>query len=388
MRKRHLLALVIAGLLALFFALAPGTLDRQMNRVEPGDMVLSVGPEAEALHRRLTVVDLHADPLLWRRDLLVENDYGHVDLPRLEAGNVALQVFAAATKSPAGQNYDANPSDSDVMTGLMIANLQPTATWNSLYQRALYQVGKLLELEREAPRRLRVVRTAADLEALLAARSGRWQPVGAIMALEGAHALEGELGNLQGLFDAGYRVFGLAHFFDNEVSGSMHGMEKYGLTELGRSAVKMAESLGMVVDLAHASPAAIRDTLDMATRPVIVSHGGVRATCDVNRNLSDEQIRRVAANNGLIGIGYWDGAICDISPAGIVAAMQHVKDLVGVSYLALGSDFDGAVLTRFDTSQLAVITQALQQAGFTGEEISAVMGGNAVRLFYEVLPRG
>ena len=213
------------------------------------------------------------------------------------------------------------------------------------------------------------------------------QPVGAIMALEGAHALEGKAENLQGLFDAGYRVFGLAHFFDNEVSGSMHGMEKYGLTELGREVVREAESLGMVIDLAHASPAAISDALDQATQPVIVSHGGVRATCDVNRNLTDEQILRIAENGGLIGIGYWDAAICDTTPAGIVAAMMHVRDLVGVSYLALGSDFDGAVLTRFDTSQLAVITQALMDADFSEEEIAAIMGGNAIRLFYQLLPR-
>jgi microsomal dipeptidase-like Zn-dependent dipeptidase len=387
MRRHHALIVLTAVLVGVVFALLPARLDESMNIVDPAGLDLSVQPAAETLHRQLTVVDLHADPLLWRRDLLMHNDYGHVDLPRLEAGNVALQVFAAATKSPAGQNYDANPSDSDVMTGLMIANRQPPATWGSLYARALHQVGKLVELEQQVPGRLRIVRTATDLESLLEARNSGAGAVGAIMALEGAHALEGKLENLRGLFDAGYRVFGLAHFFDNEVAGSMHGMDKYGLTELGRQAVREAEALGMVVDLAHASPAAFSETLDMATRPVIVSHGGVRATCKVNRNLSDEQIRRVAANNGLIGIGYWDGAVCDISPAGIVAAMQHVRDLVGVSYLALGSDFDGSVLTRFDTSQLAVITQALLEAEFSEQEIAAIMGGNAVRLFYETLPR-
>ena len=79
--------------------------------------------------------------------------------------------------------------------------------------------------------------------------------------------------------------------------------------------------------------------------------------------------------------------MCDTSPQGIVAAMSHVRDLVGASYIALGSDFDGSVATRFDTSQLAVITQALLDANFSEREIAAIMGGNALRLFYQLLPR-
>ena len=387
MRKTRLTLLVIFFLIVAFFTVVPGYLDRSMNRVDSEGSSLAVGEEATALHARLTVVDLHADPLLWRRNLLVENEHGHVDLPRLEAGNVAIQVFAAATKSPVGQNYDSNPSDSDIMTGLMIANRQPAATWINLYERALYQADKLAEMEARAPSRLKFLRSASDLEALVAVRAREGRPVGAIMALEGAHALEGRLENLQGLFDAGYRVLGLAHFFDNEVSGSMHGIEKYGLTELGREVVAQAEELGMIIDLAHASPAAMAEVLATTRRPVIVSHGGVQATCEVNRNLSDEQIQAIAANNGLIGIGYWDGAVCDTSPEGIVAAMTHVRDLVGVSYIALGSDFDGSVVTRFDTSQLSVLTQALLDAGFSEEDIAAIMGGNALRLFYELLPR-
>jgi microsomal dipeptidase-like Zn-dependent dipeptidase len=387
MRKSRLALLVIFLLVVAFFALAPGYLDRSMNRVVSAETSLAVGEEAAALHARLSVVDLHADPLLWRRDLLVENDHGHVDLPRLEAGNVAIQVFAATTKSPVGQNYDSNPSDSDMLTGLVIANRQPASTWTSLFERALYQADKLAEMEARAQGRLKFLRSASDLEALVAVRAREGRPVGAVMALEGAHALEGRLQNLQGLFDAGYRVLGLAHFFDNEVSGSMHGIDKYGLTDFGRKVVAQAEAMGMIIDLAHASPAALAEVLASTSRPVIVSHGGVQATCKVNRNLSDEQIQAVAANNGLIGIGYWDGAVCDTSPEGIVAAMTHVRDLVGVSYIALGSDFDGSVVTRFDTSQLSVLTQALLDAGFSEEDIAAIMGGNALRLFYQLLPR-
>ena len=120
--------------------------------------------------------------------------------------------------------------------------------------------------------------------------------------------------------------------------------------------------------------------MKIARRPVVSSHGGVQATCQVNRNPSDAQIRGVAATGGLIGIGYWDAAICDTSPASIAKAMKHVRDLVGIRYVALGSDYDGGTTVRFDTSKLVQVTQALIDAGFTDDEIRAAMGGNAIRV--------
>jgi microsomal dipeptidase-like Zn-dependent dipeptidase len=160
----------------------------------------------------------------------------------------------------------------------------------------------------------------------------------------------------------------------------MHGLKKGGLTPLGRQVVDRMEAKGMIVDIAHCSQACVADILKIARRPVISSHGGVQAMCKVNRNLSDEQIRGVAATGGLIGIGYWDAAVCDTSPAAIAAAMKHVRDLVGIDHVALGSDYDGATTVRFDTAKLAQVTQALIDAGFTDDEIRAAMGGNAIRV--------
>lgn len=113
---------------------------------------------------------------------------------------------------------------------------------------------------------------------------------------------------------------------------------------------------------------------------MVSSHGGVQATCAVNRNLSDQQIRGVAATGGVIGIGYWDAAICGISPRHIVDAIAHVRDLVGIDHVGLGSDFDGAVTTGFDTGQIAAITQELMSRGFGEADIAKVMGGNTLRL--------
>ena len=165
----------------------------------------------------------------------------------------------------------------------------------------------------------------------------------------------------------------------------MHGIKKGGLTPLGREVIQRMEEKGMIVDIAHCSRQCVTEILAMARRPVVSSHGGVRATCKVNRNLSDEHIKGVAKTGGIIGIGYWDGAICDTSPKSVAKAMKHVRDLVGIQHVALGSDYDGATTVRFDTSKLVQVTQALLDEGFTPDEIRAVMGGNAIRVLREGL---
>ncbi len=106
------------------------------------------------------------------------------------------------------------------------------------------------------------------------------------------------------------------------------------------------------------------------------------------RTLEDAQMRRIADGGGLIGIGYWEGAVCDTSPAGVVAAIRYAVDLVGANHVALGSDYDGATRVRFDTSELAVLTGAMIEAGFSDEEIRKVMGGTAVEFFLARLPQG
>lgn len=384
MRKRVWIPLGIVAVAALgFFGMGPGYLESSMNRMD-GKPLAPVSAEALALHKSLQIVDLHSDTLMWDRDVLKPSERGHEDLPRLQAGNVTLQLFSSVTKSPRGQNYDGNTGDTDNVTPLVIAQLQPPRTWTSLLQRSLYHGEKLDRAVAASAGALSKVDNAASLDALLAVRaSGAANdkaPVGAMLTIEGLQNLEGKVENLDSLYAAGFRMAGLTHFFDNDIAGSMHGVKKGGLTQLGRKVVAAMEDKGMIVDIAHCSPQCVSDILAMARRPVVSSHGGVQATCKVNRNLSDDQIRGVARTGGLIGIGYWDGAICDTDPRAAARAMKHVKDLVGVQHVALGSDYDGATTVRFDTSQLVQVTQALLDEGFTPDEIRAVMGGNALRV--------
>jgi microsomal dipeptidase-like Zn-dependent dipeptidase len=383
-KRRFLWLLTLLLALALgFFLFVPGIVERQSNKVRPSAHTIS--DRAKTLHQSLFVADLHGDTLLWQRDLLSRSGQGHIDLPRLEEGNVALQVFASVTKTPKGQNYDANSADSDNITLLSFAQMQPPRTWTSLLERSLWHAAKLSDATaRESS--LILIRTKADLEGLLARRKVKGRGTGALLASEGLHSLEGKLSNLDVLYKAGYRMAGLTHFFDNELAGSMHGLKKGGLTPLGRDVMKAMEAKGMVVDIAHSSHATVAEILALATKPVVSSHGGVQATCKVNRNLTDVEIRGVAKTGGVIGIGYWDAAICSSDPAAIAKAIKHVRDLVGIDHVGLGSDFDGATTTPFDTAGVVHVTQALLDAGFTDAEIAKVMGGNVFRVLSAVLP--
>ncbi|MEY3634286.1 MAG: hypothetical protein RLZZ61_696 [Pseudomonadota bacterium] len=380
MRKKIWIpATLLAAAAVGFFGFAPGYVEGAMNQID-GKPLIAVSDEAKALHKTLNIVDLHSDTLMWNRDLNDSVSRGHMDLPRLQEGNVALQLFSSVTKTPKNQNYDGNGADTDNITLLTIAQLQPVKTWSSLVERSLYHAQKRNDAIDASDNMIKSVDTADQLDALLATRQKDKRAVGAMLTIEGLQNLEGKAANLDRLYDAGFRMASLTHFFDNELAGSMHGLKKGGLTPFGSDIVKRMESKGMIIDIAHLSHKGVAEVLAMATRPVVSSHGGVQATCKVNRNLTDDEVRGVAKTGGVIGIGYWDGALCETSPRAAAKAMKHVRDLVGIGHVALGSDYDGATTVRFDTSQLVQVTQALMDEGFTPAEIRAVMGENALRV--------
>ena len=267
-----------------------------------------------------------------------------------------------------------------------MASRWPLSTWRNLLARALYQAGKLRDLEARSLGKLTVIHTAADLDRYLASRATNRAQVAGLLAMEGLQALAGNLARIDTLYDAGFRMMGLTHFFDNEVGGSSAGAVKGGLTEFGWAVVRRLEERHIVIDLAHASPATVADVLAMATRPVVVSHTGVQGTCPGPRNLTDDQVRRIGANGGVIGIGYWDAAVCELSPKSVAKAIRYAVGLAGVEHVGLGSDFDGGTTAVFDTSELNQVTTALLADGFSHEDAARIMGGNALRLLREGLP--
>jgi microsomal dipeptidase-like Zn-dependent dipeptidase len=393
-RLRFLFVLPLLVGVALLYGLAM-RIEEILNPVAPGPPG-HVSAEALALHRTSDVVDLHADSLLFGRDLLERSSAGHVDVPRLLEGGMALQVFSLVTRQPWGYNEEAtNPDRPDLVALLGLLHFWPPSTWFSLPQRALYHARRLEEMAARSAGRLRLVRDRGDLEDLLGARRAGEEVVGGLFALEGAQVFGSDFrAELDALFDHGLRMVGLSHFYDHAFAGSVQGLEKGGLTPRGRELVGELERRGIAIDLSHASDATIDDVLEIARKPVVFSHTGVEGTCDrdtadyanVSHNVSDAQIRAVAANGGVIGVGLWDTAVCGTTAAHTVRAMRHVIDLVGDSHVGLGSDFDGYVLAHFDASGLAVLTQAMLDAGLEPDSIRRILGGNALRVLRSTLP--
>ena len=360
--------------------------ERRHNRLHrPAPYAAS--ERARELHATLFVADLHADSLLWGRDLLERGTQGHVDLPRMIEGNLALQVLAATTKTPRHLNIERNDDRSDDVLLLALASGWPPRTWSSLAERALHLASVAHDTAARSDGAFSIIESAADLDAFLARRATTSCAAG-LLAIEGAHALDGDLANIDRLADAGYRMMSPSHFFDTPYGGSAHGLAKGGLTDLGREMIGRMEARSMLLDLAHASPATIDDALAVATRPVVVSHTGVRGIADNTRNLTDEQVRGVAATGGVIGIGFWPTACGGDDAAAIVRSIRYAVSIVGVDHVGLGSDFDGAVPVPFDATGLVQITDALLDDGFSAASIGAIMGGNVLRVLRDALPSG
>jgi microsomal dipeptidase-like Zn-dependent dipeptidase len=376
--------LVAGARLALMYGVAP-LIDRLLNRVQQ-QKTRTVREETAVLHNQLFIADLHSDPYLWNRDLRQRHSYGHIDLPRLIEGNVALQTVGVAAKIPWGLNFESNPGRSDMLASLVVIQGWPVRTWRSLHLRALYHAERLQAMIDDAPGDLLLVRRPQDLDTLLARRQKNRAATGFLLGLEGVHALEGELANLDELYAAGFRLLGLTHFFDNEAGGSAHGRQKGGLTPFGRDLIRAAEAKKMIIDLAHASAQLIEEVCELATRPVIASHTGVRGTCDTQRNLSDHHVRLIAESGGLIGIAFFAMAVGDTTVTAVVRAMRYVAELVGVEHVAIGTDFDGAVTAPIDASGMPLLTEALLDDGFTAAEVAQIMGGNVLRFLRETLP--
>jgi membrane dipeptidase len=412
-------------------AVLAGVLDRSINRVDPALEGVRPAPADAAAHQRYFVADLHADTLMWNRDMVRGTDIGHVDLPRLRAGNVSLQVFTAVTYYPPPHILQEGEvkhcfkyGDLNAVALLNAFQMRPPETWIDAEARALYQAELLRRAEAESQHDgatpVRIVRSIEDLEAVTRAWRLASPIVGAAQGIEGVDWLgdvatpaEAQAG-LRRLYDAGFRVVLLGHSYDNGLAGSSEGCSGYGLTPLGRAVIAEAERLGMIVDLAHLSPTALHEAVDLAKAPFIVSHTGARGSCQPPcyppRTLSDSDIQAVAGKGGIIGVGYWPAAVGEgldstVRTMAYIASVLSRRDFVEerrrrdpgydpFDHIALGSDFDGFVTTSIDTSQLALLTGALRRYSgadgihFTDERIGKIAGGNVCRVFATRLPGG
>ncbi len=387
MQKTTKIVLFTMLLLAIIFYFAtlivPKIIDKQHNEIRvKGPYVVSLSQEAEKMYNSLNfIADMHCDALLWKRDLLKDNDFGQVDIPKMLKAGVGIQAFTIVTKSPKGQNFNENTGNSDNITALYLVQGRPT---NSLTKRAVLQCEALFDFADKSKGSFRVITTSTEFKEYLIDKNEK--NTAGFLGVEGAHALDGKLNNVQLLFDNGVRMMAATHFFDNKLGGSAHGISGAGLTAFGKDVIHKMNALNMIIDVAHGSPKLIDDILKISTKPIISSHTGVKGTCDNVRNLSDKHIKAIAKSGGLISIAMFKQAVCGTDAAASAKAIKYVTDLVGVQYVALGSDFDGSVITPFDITGLPLIVEELLKLEFTPIEIQRIMGGNVKEFLLKNLP--
>lgn len=379
-----LILMIITYLLARIFL--PSMIDQDMNKVFHS-APYNVSEKARQLYQSLDFIsDLHSDVLLWKRDINQKLEYGHEDIPRMIEANMALQAFTLVNKTPENLNFEQNRDDSDSITSLFFVQGRPLSSWFDLTQRVIVLSEDLHQQAENSDDKLFIIKSKQDFVDYLKNRKQNNQITAGFLGIEGAHALAGKLENLDVVYQAGVRMIGLTHFFDNEVGGSAHGVVKGGLTKFGRSLIKQMEEKHILVDLSHASTKLIDDVLAIATKPILISHSGVKGTCDNIRNLSDKHLIQIAKTGGIIGIAMFKQAICGTQPSHIAKAIKYTADLIGAKYVALGSDFDGAVTTVFDVTGLPLIVDELLKLGMSENDIRLIMGDNVKRLLLENLP--
>ena len=384
-----ILATVSVVLILYFFAvqIVPPMVDKDFNTVSL-KAPYEVTAEARIVYNSLEfIADLHCDVLLWKRDINKKHDYGHVDIPMMQEAGLALQAFTIVSKTPKNMNFDMNTGETDNITSLYIAQGRPLKSWFSLKERALVQCEKLYSYARNSAGGFRVITSQNELKDYLKDRNTQEGLTAGYLGVEGMQVLEGKLNNVQVMFDAGIRMMAPVHFFDNELGGSAHGVSKKGLTDFGKKVIKEMEQRNMIVDLSHSAPALIDDVLEMATRPLLVSHTGVKGTCDNVRNLSDEHLLKIANTGGIIGIALFEPAVCGTNAYATAKAIKYAADLAGIEHIALGSDFDGAFTMHFDVTGYPLLVEELMKMDYSPEDIGLIMGGNVKRFMLANLPK-
>jgi microsomal dipeptidase-like Zn-dependent dipeptidase len=374
------LLVILIGLGALF-TFAPRYIDASKNTVTQKNRLR----QSKDYSHLPFIADMHCDMLLWDRDFLSSHDYGHVDLPRMQQANIAFQAFSIVSKVPGDLNIEHNESSNDRIGLLSFVQLRPISSWFGIKARALHQCEQLHRFADRSDGQFRVITSKASLKRFIKDRTADPLLTAGMLAIEGAQCLENDLKNLDVFYKKGVRYIGLAHFFDNEWAGSAHGERKEGLTPQGKRLIMKMDSLGIIVDLAHASHQTINDVLRLTVSPVIVSHTGVKGTCNNQRNLSDDHLSEIGRRNGLVAIGLWETAVCGTDAKATARSIKYAADRIGVDKVALGSDFDGTK-THFDITGFPFMMDALKEEGFTSSEIELIMGGNIRNFLLANLP--
>ena len=348
-------------------------------------------------------IDSHIDTIqrvvFSNADLATRLNYGHVDFPRLREGGMKAPFFAL---------------------------------WVPVYYHGAEAVRRTLDL-RDAmqrvldahPDQIELALNASDIERIVKAHK-----IAAFLSIEGGHQIDDDLGVLRMYYRLGIRAMTLTHFRNNGWADSSTDKPAHnGLTPFGKQVVREMNRLGMIVDVSHVSDKTFYDAIAVSTKPVLLSHSSCRAISDIPRNVTDDMLRAIARNGGVIGINFGEGFISPKDAAAlsraissnsdapdltgpaldqyaaaeyrreltpfhsaatiedVVAHISHAVKIAGIDHVGIGSDFDGITgppQGLEDISKMPSLVAALLRHGYSEADIKKILGGNTLRVIRQV----
>ena len=333
-------------------------------------IVLVDGARADFLlstvHRRAFVIDLHNDlseKMIDGYQMGVRHTSDQSDLPRFRDGGYDAQMFAIWV--------DPGIKDSAYYT----TSMTMIDTFNN-------------QISRNSP----LIAQARTADETYQVSSGG--KLAAVFAVEGGHAIENDIEKLKAYYAKGARYLTIT--WNNPTAWATSAKDAQsstkGLSEFGKQVIRTLDSLGMIIDVAHTGIKTIQDILAITKNPIIDSHGGVYALRNHYRNLTDSQIKDIAKGGGVIGVVFYTDFISTANPQKVtidtvIKHIDYIKNLVGIDYVAIGSDFDGGITAPVgleDVSKLPALTLALLKHGYSIADVKKILGGNYMRVFKQV----
>jgi membrane dipeptidase len=375
-----------------------------------------VTPQAKAIHDSAIVIDTHADTTQYfldpAFDLAKPPIDIHLDLDKAKRGNLGAEFFSIW--------------------------VEPTLYPGQYAHRTLQLIDSVYEQARKHPDRMMMAFSTADIEA-----AHRQHKLAALMGIEGGHSIENDLGILRDYHRLGVRYMTLSWSNSNEWAESSGKVvtpgitpSKHGLTDFGKKVVLEMNRVGMMVDISHVSDQTFWDAIATSKAPIIASHSSSRALTNAPRNMTDEMLKAIAKNGGVVMVNYYPGfvddnyrnasnaqrgemqkaeasiadKIKDPNPAAyyyaytkvtreyaaklqrppmksLIDHIDHIAKIAGIDHVGLGSDFDGVPVLPQEidsAADLPKITQALLDRGYKADDIKKILGGNLLRVFRDV----
>lgn len=317
--------------------------------------------KAKELHRRIITLDSHCDTPMTFADGYNMQERGNalVDIHKMDEGGVDAVTMVAYLKQEARDAHS-----------LAAATVKADALLDAIAEKVAH-CGPCVALA-SSPDELRLLKSRG---------------VRAVMrGIENGYAIGRDISNIERYRRMGVVYITLCHNGDNDICDSARGCgENGGLSPFGRDVVREMNRVGMMIDLSHAAETTFYQTLELSTQPVVCSHSSCRALCNHPRNLTDEQMRALAAKGGVVQITMYKGFLVDEGEATLDDFMRHLLHAVavaGIEHVGIGSDFDGdgTIVGCADASAMRNVTRELLRAGLSDDDIQKIWGGNWLRV--------